>query len=98
MQGGVARESTRDDWRGRGGSRLVSGWVLAALGQDAGEGGGWVSQPGGGGVGGVVRAVLGRHLQLILVPFAQPEEGEFMDSHVCHSCGGWPDTISYSLW
>lgn len=28
----------------------MSGWVLAALGQDAGEGGGWVSQPGGGGL------------------------------------------------
>lgn len=40
----------------------MPGWVLAALGQGAGEGGGWVSQPGGGGVGGVVRAVVGRHL------------------------------------
>lgn len=97
-QGCVARapESTSrwaptlsdDDWRGRGGKRLMPGWVLAAPGQGAGEGGGWVSQPAGGGVGGVVWAVVGHHLQLILVPFAQPEEGGFMESHICHSCSG----------
>lgn len=59
MQGGVgqgcvarAPESTSrwaptlsdDDWRGRGGKRLMPGWVLAAPGQGAGEGG-WMGFP-----------------------------------------------------
>lgn len=76
---------TGEDGEGRG-SCLAGCW--RHRGRALGKGGGWVSQPGGGGVGGVVWAVVGHHLQLILVPFAQPEEGGFMESHICHSCSG----------